>query len=279
MKQSDARAAKEDSSARPQPPMLPKGFRQESVANSNGQQRGSPSQGHSGSGPDPTPHTRRLQPYEFDSCISTEEAFFGIEESKHNGFTGQGMYHNHQASRLQKQFSGGYRQTDFGDRSNPQEDSTPKAALRGTQNTHHHFSNNVTKDRRTTAESIRRGFDTTSVNKKNSQGMGNFGTSRQRTQRLSPKGKSFLHKENSSNDQKINSGRSSNQSQMRGRNRSMKLLNDQYQTTQSKESPADSNKLKSELISPKSPGMAANQGVIGTRLRQKAPPKLHMVQR
>ena len=46
-----------------------------------------------------------VRPYEFDSCISTEEAFFGLEENKYAGSFKQGKG------------------------SNPQEDSTPKATF------------------------------------------------------------------------------------------------------------------------------------------------------
>ena len=64
------------------------------------------------------------QPYEFDSCISTEEAFFGqIGEEIKNGYR-----HN------------------TGNGSNPQEDNTPKAHA-------------ATGFHRRTVESINRGLD------------------------------------------------------------------------------------------------------------------------
>ena len=45
------------------------------------QNQGTGSQGQTSSGPDPTPGGGRgSRPYEFDSCISTEEAFFAPNE-------------------------------------------------------------------------------------------------------------------------------------------------------------------------------------------------------
>ena len=55
------------------------------------------------------------KPYEFDSCISTEEAFFGMEESKLGG--AGGFHHTMHNQMLQNQVNSG---------SNPQEDATPK---------------------------------------------------------------------------------------------------------------------------------------------------------
>ena len=74
---------------------------------------------------DTTPMTRGgPQPYEFDSCISTEEAFFGLEELK----------------------NGGQRHYEPTNGSNPQEDGTPKAR------------NYAMRDRRT-VESFQRGVE------------------------------------------------------------------------------------------------------------------------
>ena len=81
----------------PAPPKMP--HRQESHLSSSGPDR---------TGGGRTPGGRRgSRPYEFDSCISTEEAFFALAEE-------------HKFARPSDNDGGGG--------SNPQEDGTPKAA-------------------------------------------------------------------------------------------------------------------------------------------------------